>query len=201
MSKGLVCGVGIYEKGKYKAIVSGKATGEYMSWLNMMSRCYNPKVLAKHPTYKGCTVCDDWREFQNFARWFNVNHPSDGNKYHLDKDFKIIGNKIYSPERCLFVSPSVNVFILDRGAKSKWGVMGVYWSNSSMKFISRCRNPITGERENLGRFTDKMTAHKAWRKRKSELACELAMIQDSDEVKNALLNWRRALDLGEVHPY
>ncbi|SEM58782.1 hypothetical protein SAMN04487770_1505 [Butyrivibrio sp. ob235] len=79
---------------------------------NMIQRCYNEKCLKNRPSYRGVTVCDEWKNDKySFYDWVN-----DGNFYeisgektvHLDKDILVKGNSIYSPETCIFVPASVN---------------------------------------------------------------------------------------------
>ena len=195
----LVYGVGIYTKGKYKAKESGKDTKVYKVWQPMIQRCYCQKHQEKHPTYKGCTVCPEWLEFQAFAEWYEFNYPRDGESYHIDKDLKFIGNKVYSPDTCLLVSQTVNNFIIDHGRGRGDYLIGVSWDSCAKKFRSQCRNPFTKKNEKLGRFSSELEAHLAWRKRKSELAYELAMTQANPEVRDALLRWKDALDNNEIH--
>lgn len=105
-----VCGVGFIGDVDYKTHVSGKKTKEYTAWKSMIERCYS-KVSAKYfPTYSECVVCDDWHNFQSFAKWHSENYPKDGGVYELDKDLSNYGGsgKIYSPELCAFVTRSVN---------------------------------------------------------------------------------------------
>lgn len=195
----LVYGVGRYEKGKFKSKENSKPTKVYSAWKNMLQRCYDPKWHAKHPTYIGCTVRHEWLDFQTFAQWYEDNYPQDGDRYQLDKDLKVLGNKVYSPEACLFVSSVVNKFTLDNRATRGNLPIGLNWHKRSGKFKAQCKNQFTGKHEHLGLFTDEMEAHLAWRARKSELAYELAMEQDNPEVKDALLSWRDALDGNKIH--
>lgn len=199
MKSKLVYGKGRYEKGKFSARENGKKTKGYVAWQRMLQRCYDPKWQAKHPTYVGCSACPDWLEFQTFAQWYEDNYPIDGKKYQLDKDLKALGNKIYSPETCLLVSQVVNKFTIDCGGIRGEFLIGAYWHKGVGKFRAHCCNPFTGKQEHLGYFTDEIEAHLAWRKRKSELAHKLAMIQDNPEVRDALLRWKLALDNNEIH--
>ena len=100
-----VHGVGYIGIGKHKAGKSCRHTKSYKAWIGMLERCYSVKLHKKRPTYIGCTVCDEWHNFQVFAKWFDENHVYG---LHLDKDVKIKGNKVYSPEACMFVSQSEN---------------------------------------------------------------------------------------------
>lgn len=194
-----VCGVGFVGVGDFLAFVKRRPTKAYSKWHAMINRCYSDKYQKLKPTYKGCTVCDEWHNFQNFAKWFYENYPDDGEEYHLDKDLKLIGNKVYSPETCMFVSQRVNMFTVSAGASRGKYMIGVCLDSWSGKIRSDCSNPFTESSERLGYFETELEAHLAWRKRKSELAYELAMVQDRDEVKQALLSWRSALDGFEIH--
>lgn len=81
----------------------------YKLWTRMLERCYDKKIHRKKPTYKKCTVAEDWLTYSNFKRWFE--DPTNGYRegYHLDKDILVKGNKVYSPETCCFVPNEINV--------------------------------------------------------------------------------------------
>ena len=91
-------GIGSYRKKTHKLL--------YRKWSDMLMRCYSEKYLTKYPTYKGCSVCKEWLNFQTFAAWGEVNWIEG---YDLDKDIKVEGNRIYSPESCMFVSREDNM--------------------------------------------------------------------------------------------
>ena len=81
----------------------------YEYWRGMIRRCYDPYFLDKHPTYRDCIICKEWLNFQNFAKWWNENYYNCNNeRMELDKDILIKGNKIYSPETCIFVPKRIN---------------------------------------------------------------------------------------------
>lgn len=73
----------------------------YSIWAAMLQRCYS----GENKAYDDCTVCDKWLNFQDFAEWFDKHHVEG---YHLDKDIKVKGNRIYSPDTCMFVTPEAN---------------------------------------------------------------------------------------------
>lgn len=77
----------------------------YNAWANMLKRCYEPSVQEKHPTYIGCTVSDEWLCFSNYHRWYVENYIEG---FHIDKDKKVLGNKVYGPDTCLFISRQEN---------------------------------------------------------------------------------------------
>lgn len=95
-----VQGVGFMGEGRYSA--KHKA---YKVWSHMLTRCYCSKYHKIQPSYKSCTVSTVWCDFQEFAKWFDVNYIEG---YHLDKDIKIDGNRVYSPDTCIFVKQKDN---------------------------------------------------------------------------------------------
>ena len=80
---------------------------------NMMQRCYSNKYHEYTPTYKECYVCDRWLHFQLFCEDIQKlknyeNWRKDSFKWVLDKATKISGNKMYSPDTCIFITNSDN---------------------------------------------------------------------------------------------
>ena len=41
----------------------------YRAWTSMLKRCYSIKSQERQPTYKGCSVTDEWLTFSNFKSW------------------------------------------------------------------------------------------------------------------------------------
>jgi hypothetical protein len=124
-----VHGVGYLGIGKYKSRgKDGKKTKAYNTWQHMIRRCYDPYYINKNPTYKDCIVCDEWLCFQNFAEWYYNNcYEIEGEVMHLDKDILCKGNKIYSPETCIFVPHRINVlFTKSDKARGEYPI-GVYY--------------------------------------------------------------------------
>lgn len=99
-----VFGVGFIGVGPYETHVNGKELMPYGRWKAMIRRCYYTYPDDPKPCYNGVTVCDAWHNYQAYAQWFEENYPDDGGKYDVDKDAKIVGNKVYSPEACSFLS-------------------------------------------------------------------------------------------------
>ena len=99
-----VCGIGCLGENAI-AFKDGKGTDDcYSHWRGMLMRCYDQKYLQKYPTYIDCTVCEDWLNFSNFQQWYNKNYYEiPGETMCLDKDILVKGNKVYSPDTCIFV--------------------------------------------------------------------------------------------------
>ena len=106
-NKRTICGVGYLGGDKYFASDDSVI---YTRWKNMIIRCYDEDSRHLHPSYIGCTVHPEWHNFQNYAIWFESNKPVDFDsvKYHVDKDIKFPGNKIYSSNTCIFATEREN---------------------------------------------------------------------------------------------
>jgi len=155
----------------------------YLKWQAMIQRCYSEKYQREKPTYIGCSVTEEWHTFSNFKKWME---QQEWEGKHLDKDILVPGNKVYSPDTCVFVDGAVNVFLVDRGSAGGDWPLGVCFRGDINKFRSQCSNPFTKQREYLGYFKDPQEAHLAWKQRKHELACQLADLQTDQRVADAL---------------
>lgn len=179
-----VYGIGINDA-DYNVYDKNSPCRFYRTWRSMLCRAYCEHWHAKHQSYRGCSVVEEWHLFSNFKHWME---KQDWEGKALDKDLLVIGNKVYSPETCIFISQTVNAFITNREASRGIFMEGVYFEKSSMKFKAQASNPFTGKRENLGRFESESDAHSAWRKRKIELSIQLASSQTDHRVSEALIN-------------
>lgn len=100
-----VLGVAMIGDGPYRNTIDYKTTPAYKCWIGMIYRCYHRKTRA-YPRYggRGVYVCDEWLNFQNFAKWHEENKPKSDGSWQLDKDIKIDGNTVYSPDTCIFAT-------------------------------------------------------------------------------------------------
>ena len=155
----------------------------YRVWKHMLERCYSPKLHARFPSYIGCTVVAEWLSFSAFRAWM-IDQDWEGRQ--LDKDILTPGNKVYSPDTCIFVDANLNSFLTDRGAACGQWPTGTHRPRSVGKFRARCQNPFSRSREHLGYFDDPAEAHEAWRSRKHQLACAYADQQTDPRIAAAL---------------
>ena len=156
----------------------------YVVWSNMIERCYSSKYHKRKPTYKGCTVCDEWLLFSKFKEWMI---KQDWNGSHLDKDLLIHGNKVYSPVTCLFVDPDVNLLINDNRAKTSNFPVGVRLNITSKKYQASVKSK--GKEKYLGCFDTLELAFEAYKKAKYEIIKEVALRQ-CEPLRSALLSYR-----------
>lgn len=155
----------------------------YRVWVDMLARCYSRREHARRPNYVGCSVAPEWLSFSAFREWM-VTQDHEGK--HLDKDLLVPGNKMYSPETCVFVSRELNSFMTDHAsARGDWPI-GVYWYKASGVFRASCCSPSTRKQEHLGQFADPDAAHEAWRARKHQHACAYADQQTDPRIAEAL---------------
>ena len=133
--------------------------GEYMPsnraysvWRDMFKRCYDLKYLSKFNTYIGCTVCEEWHNYQNFAKWYDENYYKiDEYRMELDKDILHKGNKIYSPKTCVFVPQEVNyLFVKSNKSRGEYPI-GVYLHSDGDKYVAQCCD-INKKAKYLGRY-------------------------------------------------
>lgn len=182
----LVYGAGINDA-DYE--VQGKVNGVrvvcpfYKRWSEVLKRCYSEKYKERKPSYAGCSVCEEWLTFSNFKAWME---KQDWRGKQIDKDIISAGNKIYSPENCAFVDDVTNSFVTDCSRSRGPHLIGAIWSKEWKKFAAACRDPFIKKGCHLGYFNDELSAHLAWKKRKHELACQLADLQTDERVAQAL---------------
>lgn len=137
--------VGYLGEGEYKAVLDGVKTIQYITWKSMIERCYSERSLKINPTYIGCTVTPEWHNFQNFAKWFQDNYYEiEGEIMNLDKDILINGNKIYSPDTCVFTPHSINMLFVQKERKSNNIPTGVSFSKRFKKFVVKCQSKTIG---------------------------------------------------------
>ena len=152
----IVCGIGFLGDGPYSSVTHNK---EYKRWQHMLSRCYLPtdKEYARYGG-KGITVCPSWHNFQNFASWIiKQNKPT---YYQLDKDIKVKGNLLYSPETCLLVTPQQNAEEANAKTASFVSPTGEILHTNNLSAFAREYNLSASKLSDLSRKVRKK--HKGW---------------------------------------
>ncbi len=61
---------GYFGEGYYKSKINNKSTKCYTEWSRMIGIFYNNDGSLR----KGVKVCDEWHNFQNYAKWFEENY-------------------------------------------------------------------------------------------------------------------------------
>jgi hypothetical protein len=189
-SNKLTCGVGINDA-DYSVNVSEKINGKYVKtfrckyhecWRNILERCYR----VSNKSYVDCYVTPEWLYFSKFKAWMET---QDWVGKQIDKDLLINGNKCYSPDTCVFISPQLNKFLQDAFSnKREGGVKGYYFDKRYGKFVAQCSDHITGKLKHLGSFADEAEAHAAWKAFKHKQAIAFAEKESNPKIVEAILN-------------
>ena len=166
-----VYNVGYIGEGKYKPSINSKDTKVYKHWSSMLQRGCSPALKEKHPTYKDVTVCEEWHNFQNFAKWYEVNwKPWMDSKWQLDKDILCPECKIYSPETCCFVPNEINIVFIKPSSKKGTYPIGV--SKHRNKF--QVSLSINGVSNFLGGFKTPEEAFQVYKTAKEQYVKEVS---------------------------
>lgn len=185
-----VFGVGYVGIGNYKVKQDGKHTTYYIRWRGMLERCYNPKYQEEKKTYVGCSVVEEWHNFQNFAEWMEQNYnPETMQGWHLDKDILVKGNKIYSPETCCFVPPEINSLFTK--CNSMRGEYPIGVTKKGIKFLI-----ILSKRNKRCNISSHSSPKEAFQAYKTVKECYIKEVADewkgliSDRVYQAMYNYQ-----------
>lgn len=182
----------IYNKGYvgygcYKTRINGKQPLSYVTWKNLLNRCYRPNRQIKQKSYLDCIVHPDWHNFQVFSKWFEENYV-DG--FEIDKDILFKGNKVYGPETCCFVPQELNILFTNRKSKRGKYAIGVTFYKKMNKYMSYVS--IDGVLKHLGYFFSEIDAFNAYKETKEQNIKNVAnKFKDkiTDQCYNALMNW------------
>ena len=190
----LVWGVGVNDRTR-PTFVDGKIVKEYTLWHSMLERCFSEKEQTRQPTYKGCSVSDNFLHYSFFYDWCQEQIgfgkvDEKGRYWQLDKDLLFVDNKTYSETACVFVPQEINLFFTDRGNDRGDYPVGVHFNKASGKFMAYCA--VNGKRQHLGLFNTPQEAFAVYKPFKEALCKELAL-KWRDEIDprlfNSMMNW------------
>ena len=193
-----VYGVGIVGN-KYQTTSNHKQTKDYEAWCNVLQRCFDKKIKEKkkYLTYQDVTCCTEWLLFDNFYEWIHSQDNYDkwlnGDKWAIDKDILIKGNKTYGSETCCLVPHNVNGLFLKSNATR--GDLPIGVSIHGNGFQARCHNPIVNKEEYLGSYSTPSYAFLAYKKYKENLIKQIAQTEYNkgnitEECYNAMMNYQ-----------
>lgn len=157
-------------RGRSKSCIKYK---EYCYWQNMNTRCDNPKYREKFPTYKGVTMSDDFKDYDQFVKWCRSQPEFFNSFWVLDKDLLVPRNNVYSKETCCFIPSQVNSFLTVNRLVDNGLPKGVTWCESEGCYKSYCAD-LSGRNKTLGRFSNPEDAFESYVVYKNSLAKELA---------------------------
>lgn len=146
-------------------------------WRSLRVRCKNNSSFQlEFPTYVGCCMSDNFKDFQTFARWYSTQIGYNISGYQIDKDILVRGNKIYGEHTCVLVPPVVNMFFVKRPTKSlPTGVQ-----KSAKGYSSSIR--LDGVWTNLGNFRSITEAENAYILSKEDDASRLYYLMEIGDI-------------------
>jgi len=96
-------------------------------WKHIKYRCeVGGRYQQKRPTYKGCTMSENFKDFQFFANWHTTQVGYGLEGYDIDKDILGNGKKVYSEGVCVLVPNALNKFLVASDAKRGAWPQGVH---------------------------------------------------------------------------
>jgi len=155
----------------------------YRTWKSMFVRVYDPKYLAKMPSYADATICAEWMSFMSFRKW---TLSQDWQGKQLDKDIRIPGNKEYSPRTCLYVDHHINCLLTDSKRSRGELPKGVAKCTGSKNFLAHYRRD--NKLIHIGSFSTPEEASAAYSVERSFYIREKAM-QQPEPIRSYLLQW------------
>lgn len=172
--------VGFIGVGKYDGCVEGKQTKIYNEWCAFMARGLDLKFKQKYPTYKDVTVDEYFHNFQNYGAWREQNYYEiEGEIMCLDKDILVKGNKVYSPDVCVFVPQRINnLFVKSDATRGEYPI-GVTYDKRRDKYVAKCK--VDGKTKYLGSYNTSHNAFLAYKEFK-----EAYIKQVADEYKDKI---------------
>ena len=155
-----------------KSSCNGKKCPIYEVWFKMMERCYSKKVHGRFPSYIGCHVSDDFKDYSKWRVWYDdYQYKHDG--WQLDKDLLIKGNKTYSIETCVFLPHIINSTLTKSNKTRGNYLIGTYFDKQYKKFVAKI-SLGAGNQKVLGYYDNEYEAHLSYKKAKEEYIKELA---------------------------
>lgn len=192
-----VCGIGITGN-KYPTRINNKRLKEYAVWTDMIKRCFDNKSRKNFSTYKDVTCCEDWLLYENFYEWLHKQDNFDkwlnGNRWAIDKDILIKGNKVYSPDTCCLVPNNVNSLFVKNDADRGDLPIGVHKFRD--KYCARCRNSLKNNiNEHIGVYSTVEQTFDAYKIFKENIIKCMAQIEYDNgnitkECYDAMMNYK-----------
>jgi len=154
----------------------------YARWVQMLRRCYSSTFHIKNPTYKDCSVCNEWLLFSNFRSWMKV---QDWENKELDKDIVEPNNKIYTPNKCAFIEKRLNgILYFSELSKGKYP-KGVHFKKANNNFIASIS--INGKKLHIGSYETPELASEAYNSTKKNTLIKEASIHNDKKVSDGLI--------------
>lgn len=184
----------MYGVGYHGLLYENSYCESYQRWHYIMNRCYSKAVHELQPEYEGCTVCEEWHNYSNFKLWYDENSAwwrMFDEKFEIDKDILIKGNKVYSPETVSFVPKLINSFFVRTVKNDRTYPLGVYYDKDKNKY--RACVSFMGQSIKLGTFETVEDAFARYKVYKEDFIKDIAEQYKNripDKVYQSMMNWK-----------
>lgn len=139
-------------------------------WNGINNRC-NPNNAIQTiyaPEYIGCTMSENFKDFQFFVEWHMQQVGFNLKGYTIDKDSLVFGNKEYHEDKCVLIPQALNNFFIQHPNKNGLP-QGVCFHIASLKYCANLNS--FGKTKYLGCFETPELAHNAYLNGKVEESC------------------------------
>ena len=161
----------------------------------MLRRCYDESFHKTMPTYKTCSVSEDFKFYPIFKEWCRKQVSFNLKGFTLDKDLLVKGNREYSAETCCFLPEEINLVLVKcDGIRGDYPI-GVSFDVRQNAFSSSVS--VGSRKKHLGYFETSYDAFVAYKDAKERLLKELAeKYKEVIDVRayKALLDYKVELD-------
>ena len=165
----------------------------FKTWSGLVQRCFDPLWKEKHKCYEQTTCSEDFLCASDFIEWSKSQVGYDGvdefgKSFALDKDLLVKGNKLYSPDICVFVPREVNNLILSN--RKVRGNLPLGVTTKGDRF--RARVSIKNKETALGVFNTVEDAFQAYKEAKESHIKEVAELwkdEIDERAYKALMRW------------
>ena len=166
-----------------------KRSRAYNVWRHLLKRC---RGNNRSKAYKDCSICDEWKLFSNFKKFYDDNCTDD--TFHLDKDLLVQGNKKYSPETCAFLPREINETIKTEWTENRSLPVGVTMTKFG-KYRAKCRTDHDVVNDHIGCYSTEEEAFSVYLNHKKERFKNMAdkykaLGQIDDRTYKAILDYK-----------
>ena len=166
--------------------VDGKKIIEpvYKMWTRVLERTLSETFKNKHPTYRECTIAEEWLKFSSFKKWMETQYWSG---LELDKDILIPGNKQYGPDTCVFIPRYINACLKVKRKTSDLPLGVTKVTKIPKDMVNLPSNPYVAQVQTRQfkkvhkRFDNAEDAHKFWQQNKVEFYFNLLEKYSSED--------------------
>ena len=148
----------------------------------MIKRCSAYASEREKKFYLDCSVCNDWLSFDNFYIWTK---SQDWKGKQLDKDLLVYGNKVYSPEMCVYIDQKINKIICNSAAVRGEFPQGV----DSTPYGFRAKISINAKHIHLGYFDTPKEAFIVYSERKLKYIKDSCKLISDQRVIDSIVDY------------